>query len=351
MGQIMNRLTWHPEKNIDKIGFNEWVYFYFSSPRLHGIIIYGWAWRHPGVMSVQFFPKNDKGGFEKPVLVDDYHIPEVSAERLHTNYDTRLGSCELRETDNTFSIKGSLADNRNAVSWELDFGRLVPPVQSFKESFGYLWFEYIGWNVLSARSGVEGKVSINGREEKVDGFGYVDSNYGRWLVAIDPATDWNWLTAMDPESPRAVVGMNIRKAPKKGAIYYLTPDQTIGFPTNRRTFTHELFSEDDRTGLMKPVRTRVSAENREGYRLSLLVDNYYDFVFDQKFPLREAGIPLPLSLTWPLIENFVHVEGKIVTHEDQVIPVKAAGLKEYGVTSNMPYGLRKWINRKWLDIG
>ena len=143
--------------------------------------------------------------------------------------------------------------------------------------------------------------------------------------------------------------MNIRAAPDNGAIHFLTPRQVISFSTDKDSFINEWYAEDERTGLMKPIRTRVSASNGDGYRLRLLAENYFDFVFDQKFPLEEAGIPLPFSLTWPLIENFVEVEGEIVTPEDRTIPIKARGLKEYGVTSNMPYRLRKWINRKWLD--
>ncbi len=346
MDKVEKAVSWHDGKNIGRIGFNEWVYFYFSSPVLHGIIIYGWAWRHPGVMSVQLFPVNTGGAIGPAVLVDDYHIGKNEVERSATTYSTRLDSCTLMDTPERFRIEGRLNGNGSSLRWDLTFTRTLPPVESFDIPFGSLPFEQIGWKILSARSTVEGTVTVNNRSFRVGrGLGYVDTNFGRWLVACDPATDWNWLTVLDPHTTHAVVGMNIRSTPRKGALHYITPTAAVRFPVNHQTFHHRAFSEDSRTGLMKPVRTTVRASNDEGYRLNLTAENYHDTVFDQEFPLSEAGIPLPFSLRWPLIENFVKVNGEIITPDNHSVAVDAIGMKEYGVTSFIPYCLRKRLNR------
>jgi len=222
MDKIMEKFSWHPESNIKKAGFNEWVYFYFSSPKLHGIIIYGWAWRHPGVMSVQLFPVEENGRFGKPVLIDDYHVSKHEAERSSTNYDTRLGRCHLHDNPGGFNINGRLYDDSHDVSWDLSFSRPMEPIDAYKEPFGMLWFEYIGWKILSAPASVSGKVRMGKETLAIEGTGYVDTNYGRWLVAFDPATDWNWINAMDSDRQQAVIGMNIRSSPYKGALYYLS---------------------------------------------------------------------------------------------------------------------------------
>jgi hypothetical protein len=347
----MHGFHWHRPDNVRRIGFNEWVYFHFRTPDWLGILIYGWAWRHPGVLSLQLFPVDEAAQIGAPILLDDYGLTPDQVERAAGDYSARLGASTLRETAESFQLQGGLTNERHRVSWKLKFDRDLPPLHSFDTRFGLLWFETIGWHVLCARARVAGSLEVDGERVNVDGIGYVDSNYGRWLVAFDPATDWNWLALLDPNQRRAIVGMNIRSRPHCGGLHLVSGRGVIRFPCDAGTFRHEAWEEDERTGLMIPVRTRVRARNADGQALDLAVANRHAFVFDQEFKLRQAGIPLPWSVRWPLIENMVSASGELGSPEGASEPFNGVGLKEYGMTSLMPYRLRKWLNRLWLDDG
>lgn len=347
----MHGFHWHRAENLRRVGFNEWVYFHFRSSGWLGILIYGWAWRHAGVLSLQLFPVDDAGRIGAPILLDDYGLQAAAVERSLTDYSARLGESTLQETAEAFCLRGGLANERHRVRWELRFERDLPAFHSYETRFGSLWFETIGWHVLCARARVTGRLVVDRTPVNVDGIGYVDSNYGRWLVAFDPATDWNWLAALDPTERRAVVAMNIRTRPHRGHLHVVSERGVFGFPCDAGTFRHEAWSEDGRTGLMIPIQTRVRARHPAGWSLDLSVTNQHAFVFDQEFRLRQAGLPLPGSVRWPLIENMVAVAGEWRLEDDRTEAFAGVGLKEYGVTLLIPYRLRKWLNRRWLDDG
>ena len=335
-------MGWHSEKERAKIGFNEWVYFNFFSSKIDGIIIYGCANGHPGVLSAQMFPKTES---QVPSVINDYNFSLDDVEKSKDSYDINIGESSLiSKIDNAY-IAGLMEDKENSIKWGLDYNHLIPSIDNaFEENFGNVLFgnlfdEYIGWKIFSPKSSVKGKVEVNGKMYDVDGYGYNDSNYGRWLVAIDFKTHWNWITAFNCYEKYCVLGMNIRNEPEKGALYFSSDSESVEFKCNKDTFKHLEFESDKKTGIMKPVKTLIVAENDEGYKLEALADNYKDYIFEQK-------LPFPLSfIRWSLIENFVDIKGHLNYPNGFRKEIEARGLKEYGVTSVLPDWLRKIFRR------
>ena len=363
MASLGPGFRWHDERDRQRFCFNEWVYCNYRSEQVNGVVQFGRAKDHPGVLSVQVYPKGGEG-----LVITKYLYTEDEVEASNTSFDIRIDSSKLEITDTGLKTQGEITDAQARVSWELEYLSLLPSVSSFEVPFGLLPFEHLGWKVLAPMAQVKGIVSVNGEVLNIDGFGYVDSNYGQWIPGLDPNTSWNWLTAcnMDAVDPLCLFGMNIRSAPERGALYVFTKEHQYAFPVDENTFIHDRFEEATQSGFMKPIRTQVLARD-EGATLEGTVTTNLDTIFRQLFPLEEflkvnpnssllerlaMGLArhIPYAIDWPLIESFVSFDGTLRLSGGGVQNIKAFGMREYGLTAFMPDWLRVQINKYWLAL-
>jgi hypothetical protein len=316
--------------------FVDWVYFKFFSAKVQGIIVYGCACGLPGVILAQVFRRGAGGEVLLPatdILRQDYS--RAQSWRARGSFDCRIAESTLATTAAGYEIHGAVADAAHRVEWDLAYDRLSPPIAAFAyRGFGWLRAGRVGWKVLAPLAAVRGSVVLDGEHLEVEGKGYVDTNFGRWLFALDPTTHWNWLLtyAEEPRSRVAVVGMNFRRHPRLGRLYCVDGDEEIGFACDAQTFVHRRFEPDAELGVEVPVETEVRARNRAGYRLELAVTNESAYVHRQVIPPPEMRGPVPTIFEWDLIESLVHAEGVLVSPAGARRRITGRGIKEYPVT-------------------
>ena len=350
---------WHDESERERHFFNEWVYFSFASESLRGMIIYGCAAGHPGVVAVQIFPGELVDRCLPPcVAASAYRFGPSEVDRAPDRHDVRIGDCRLVTETAGYRIEGQLCGDEGGgsaagpattVEWKLQFDRTLPAVDGFEAPFGTMWFEHFGWRVLSPRARVSGEVRVAGRAHVVDAMGYVDTNWGRWCPGVSPRTDWNWIAASSAADapPMAVVGLGLRSFPTRGALVWLDSEEQIRFELDPETFRHTRFAPAIGHGFLEPVETRITARSAAGHRLDAWVTTRADHVYEQVFPLAELGLPIPrLAIRWPIVESFVTVEGELTHPGGDRRHLHLTGQKEYGITSWLPRPVRRALLRR-----
>ncbi len=325
---MLSHLHWHPEGERQKPLFVEWVYFKFSSAEADGIVVFGCGWGMPGVVTVQLFPRG-----EAPVSVARHDFRLAETWRSQVDHRCRTANNEVRRTPTGYATTGALAQGSTDVSWALDYRALHPSIASFARHVGVLGLGTIEWDIIAPLAHVTGTVRVGPRTFTIDGHGYIDTNYGRWLFAVDPTTHWNWLWAHDttPGSTLTVLGMDVRRSPRVGRLHVLDGAERIDFRTGAQTFHHLEFQTDPDTGVPVPTRTAVRASSH-GHRLELEARNTSDYVYRQAIPpaVMRFGVPTPFE--WDLVENFVTVEGTLTHPSGRVQDFRGTGIKEYPVT-------------------
>ncbi|HEY3358700.1 MAG TPA: hypothetical protein VGQ83_35965 [Polyangia bacterium] len=327
-------LHWRPESERTKPLAIEWVYFKFFSAHADGIVVFGSGWGLPGVISVQVFPRDAAGHAGAPVCVSRHDYPLAQVTRSTTDYECLVAESAVTRGPDGYATAGAIAGAGHAIAWDLAFAAEYAPIASFAGRFGALRLGHLAWDLIEPLATVTGSLVVDGATVAIDGWGYVDTNRGRWLFGIDPTTHWNWVLVHGEAagSRLLIAGMNVRATPALGRLYLRDGDTSLSFPCDAGTFVHRAFTRDPATGTRFPVLTTVAAHDEAGHRLELTLTNDGAHVYRQAIPPAEMRAGLPTVFAWDLCESFVTATGTLRAPGGATRPLAARGIKEYPVT-------------------
>jgi len=343
MGKIVDPTEfrgWKYHKYKNRFNYVEWVYMNLVQDDIAAILTYG--------VASEFAP----GTVVARIYVGDNVIDIRDYAKNPTILDPSEDDSSIRIDDNSilvnpldkdrFYIKGRLADSKHNLEWNLTYERILPQINAMDaEPVGWfhnrLFSEWLSWQVKMPAAKITGKLNVDGKEYDVNTLGYMDSNWGQWLI-ID--AHWNWLQTcgMHEGKPYSVASVEVRNSPSCGDLYVATKDKTLRFFKNKREFEfrHKEWEEDKATGHMRPTLTELTGRSLEGYQVELTAKNIMPYALVQNFPA-----PFGWLAEWDMLESLVKVEGVVKDPDGRVMfEVDSKGFKEYGTTGWIP-GLRR----------
>lgn len=334
---------WKYDKYKDRFNYVEWIYMNMIQDDITAILTYGVAsqfakgtvvariYRDNEILDLRNYMKNPK-------------VFELSKE----NSSITIDDCFIRvdkDNQNRFAVKGHLEEKGHELRWDLEYNRLVPKINAMDaEKVG--WFdneffsEWLSWQIKMPTTKINGVLNVDGKEYDIDTMGYMDSNWGQWLL-ID--AHWNWLHTfgMHDNSPYAIASVEIRGNPHCGDCYVRTPEQEIRFFKNKKEFEfkHLEWEKDKETKHLRPTKTKLIGRSLEGHTIDLLATNITPYSLIQKFP----NIP-DCIVKWDMLEALVHVQGIVKDSEGkEMFKVDSNGFKEYGLTGGIVGKVQRFL--------
>ena len=319
-----------------RVNYVEWIYLNLIQDDVAAILTYGVASKFfPGTVVARIYEG------DKVLDVRNYIKKPKILGLSETDSSVTIDDCCIevdKDDKDLFHVKGKLAEKGNNLEWKLDYKRLVPQINAMDaESIG--WFhnilcdEWLSWQVKMPTAKIQGSFKVNGKEYDIDTMGYMDSNWGNWLM-ID--AHWNWMHTfgMHRKSPYAIASVEIRDNPHCGDMYVRTPKKEIRLFKNKKEFEfkHLEWEKDKATGHMRPTVTKLTGRSLEGYRIDLLAKNITPYALIQEFPQ-----PFKWVVSWDMLESLVHVTGEVKDPNGKtMLEVDSKGFKEYGKTGWLP---------------
>lgn len=309
---------------FDRPIFKEWVFINYSYKNKNGIITIGSNGLIPGIVLFRTFENGIK------TCLENYSFKENEVKRSTDDNSITMKNKDseiylIQESTDKFYTYGNIGD----ISWNLEYKRETPVFEGLEEKVG--WFkilgEYIGWQALMPKAEVKGDVNIGEQKYNIqDGFGYVDSNWGTWLIGD---AHWNWLQGYGLNCTASMFDMRDEKG--TGILYLFYNNTIYEFHKNNREYTvfhpPDFWVKDEPTGLSRPTKTIIIAEN-EKTSLSLTIEERWKNTF-----IERLKIPL-INLYWVMFESFNTITGKLynkITKNEHYLDM--SGFKEYGLTS------------------
>jgi len=304
--------------------FKEWIFFNYSYKNINGIITIGSNGLVPGIVLIRTFENGIK------TCLENYSFKENEVKRSITDNSISMQNKNneiyiIQESKDKFRTYGNIKD----ISWNLKYKRESPVFEGFEQKVG--WFkilgENIGWQALMPKAEVNGDVNLGNKQYNIqNGSGYVDSNWGTWLI-VD--AHWNWVQGY---GLNCTVSMFDMRYEEKTGILYLFHNNTIyEFYKHNREYTvshpPDCWVKDEPTGLTRPTKTIITAEN-EKTSLILTLEERWKNTFIEKLK-----IPF-INPYWIMFESFNIITGKLHDkNTNNEYDLDMYGFKEYGLIS------------------
>ena len=312
---------------LGRLLFKEWIFFNYSHENTNGIITVATGALIPGKAVIRTFDNGIRTSLEKVEFTET----EVKRSTKDNSISMKNNESEisiLQDSDDKFRTYGNIG----AIKWNLEYTRQAPVFEGVDEKVG--WFkilgENLGWQGLMPKAQVTGNVNIPNQKYDINnGLGYVDSNWGTWLI-FD--SHWNWLQGYGENCSADMFDMRNEK--DTGCLYICCNDMVYEFNKNRSyqnkkeySVDHpkEFWVKDSETGLLRPTKTIITAENEKA-SLEITVEEIWKNTFTEE-------LKIPFIKYWVMFETFNNIAVKLYDKSTKnEYALSMVGFKEYGLT-------------------
>jgi len=308
---------WHYLDLEDKAhsqNYFEWKYFNFVQKDLEGYVIYfildpeKKSKLSGGRLLLRILKDGKSYGFLKKIPVDKINFDTLSASVL-------MDSAKIVEHD---SYHYNLDCNLPEMSWNLNYKQDVPSIESFENAnFGLMRWERANWLVKMPKANVKGEIKIGEETFHIDGFGYSDTNWGKFMPFF---SKYEW-GQYNNESLSLVFGAIYKLGKLKNSYFYFVMDKHLVSLENKKCkIEHLEWVNDKEAGLKIPSKSIFSAENED-----------YEIKFSSELIRADSpGIMINPFLPKVVIsEQIVRYDG-FIKHKGEIIcEFKGKGFQEW----------------------
>ncbi|MFC1752577.1 hypothetical protein ACFL96_04190 [Thermoproteota archaeon] len=310
----LNQSEWHLDNRGTLI---EWRYFNITDKKMFGFFSY-FISKFPNkagqVYVVSRIYKDQKiyGDFKRFKL-EDSHIQGqdiVISKNGKIKFDKK----------NNVRIKGKVSN----VSWDLNYKNEIPeefPMDKF--IFGPFGLKNIAWKIFMPYAKVTGSIKIDDNVYDINTGGYMDGNWGRWLVY---EIKWDWINFARYKSKNknfiVTVG-NIHKR-KSGVINVVHNGETIHFAKEKKEYTIKRKKWNKKMIPSVPIETSIVGKKGD-YILNIHTTSEFVDKIEEKTPLKIVNIYLFEEKVFCTAELYKKIDGELKL----VNSYKGEGFAEY----------------------
>ena len=311
---MQGRFSWHFKKRGMTI---EWRYFNFKCKKIAGFFTY-MVFRYAGkigkayLVSRIYMGKKVYGGVKKFRLADLGAKDNCFVFSDHSNIKFLARK------------KIAVSGNSNDISWNLEYtdsSKHKSPLLMYR--FGVMKSEDVSWKLFMPCADVKGEISVKGKRHKIDCHGYMDGNWGRWLV-FD--LSWRWLQLNPDKGSKkhlSVIAGDIDGS-DTGEIIVIYKGKWIVFKKASKQYSFEYKKWDKRFKPKIPKLIEIRCENSK-YVLKLKAKPKIEDKFKERTPFVFLDFYIFEEIVDSQIELYKKQKGKLKL----LCRTKETGFAEY----------------------